>query len=100
MKATLEFDLSDIDDRQARLGCVKANDMVSVLWKFATNSRKKLEIMKKLTVGLITILAVVLGRWILTLEGFPLNFLMVFYSATFMGIFSYGVYKILESFEE
>jgi hypothetical protein len=43
MTAKLEFNLSDIDDRQAYLRCVKATDMASVLWKFTRNSRKKLE---------------------------------------------------------
>lgn len=43
MKATLKFNLLDVDDRQAHLRCVKANDMTSVLWKFTRNSRKTIE---------------------------------------------------------
>ena len=43
MKAILKFDLSDIDDRQEHLRCVKASDMASVLCEFASNSRKKIE---------------------------------------------------------
>ena len=40
--AILKFDLSDIDDRQAHLRCVKANDMAYVIGEFALNSRKTL----------------------------------------------------------
>lgn len=41
-KVILKFDLSDIDDRQEYLRCVKANDITSVLWQFASNSKKSL----------------------------------------------------------
>jgi hypothetical protein len=43
MIAKLEFNLLDVDDKQAYLRCVKASDMANVLWKFTRNSRKKLE---------------------------------------------------------
>jgi hypothetical protein len=42
MKAKLEFDLDDFDDRIAHERCVKATDMAIVLWELATNSYKKI----------------------------------------------------------
>ena len=37
MKATLEFDLNDADDRIAHLRCVKSDDLAYVLWSILTN---------------------------------------------------------------
>lgn len=37
MKATLEFDISDVDDRMAHYRCVKALDMAIVLWEIKVN---------------------------------------------------------------
>ncbi len=38
MKAKLEFDLDDFDDKMAHDRCVKATDMALVLWELSTNS--------------------------------------------------------------
>jgi hypothetical protein len=38
MKAKLEFDLDDFDDRMAHERCVKATDMALVLWELNNNS--------------------------------------------------------------
>lgn len=43
MKATLEFDLNDFDDRMAHLRCVKSTDMALALWEIRCNLRKKCE---------------------------------------------------------
>ena len=43
MKATLDFDLNDPDDRMDHERCVKAEDMAIVIWEFAHNSKKTLE---------------------------------------------------------
>lgn len=43
MKATLEFDLTDIDDKMAHLRCVKATDMALALWEIRCNLRKRCE---------------------------------------------------------
>lgn len=56
--------------------------------------------MKTFATILVVIFTVVLGRWIIDLKGFTFEFLMSIYSAAFIGVFSYGVYKILESFED
>jgi len=40
MKAILEFDLDDADDRMAHLRCVKSTDMALVLWEILTNMEK------------------------------------------------------------
>jgi hypothetical protein len=37
MKATLEFDLDNVDDRMAHLRCVKALGMALVLWEIQHN---------------------------------------------------------------
>lgn len=37
MKATLEFNLIDADERMAHLRCVKAMDMAIVLWELKMN---------------------------------------------------------------
>ena len=42
MKAKLEFDLDDFDDRIAHERCVKATDMAFVIWELATNSYKQI----------------------------------------------------------
>ena len=42
MKAKLEFDLDDFDDRMAHERCVKATDMALVLWELNTNSYRAL----------------------------------------------------------
>jgi hypothetical protein len=43
MKAILEFDLNDHDDRMSHLRCVKSTDMAIVLFEILTNLRKKVE---------------------------------------------------------
>ena len=43
MKATLEFNLEDLDDQMAHLRCIKSLDLALVCWEFVRNSRKKLE---------------------------------------------------------
>lgn len=43
MKAILEFDLTDPDDRTDHMIAVHANDMLSVLWELLYNSKKDLE---------------------------------------------------------
>ena len=43
MKATLEFNLNDPDDRREHLRCVKSTDMAIVLWEIQTNFKKKCE---------------------------------------------------------
>lgn len=43
MKAILEFDLNDHDDRRAHLRCVKSTDMAIVLFEILNNLRKKVE---------------------------------------------------------
>jgi hypothetical protein len=42
MKAKLEFDLDDMDDKMAHDRCVKASDMALVLWELTTNSYRGL----------------------------------------------------------
>jgi hypothetical protein len=42
MKAKLEFDLDDMDDKMAHERCVKATDMALVLWEITTNSHRGL----------------------------------------------------------
>jgi hypothetical protein len=42
MKAKLEFDLDDFDDRMAHMRCVKATDMASILFEMSTNARKRI----------------------------------------------------------
>lgn len=42
MKATLEFDLDDFDDRMAHLRCTKSLDMAMVLWELVHNTRKSI----------------------------------------------------------
>jgi hypothetical protein len=56
--------------------------------------------MKTLCTILIVILTVVLGRWIITLGGIDYKVLIKLYPMFVIGVFSYGVYKILESFEK
>jgi hypothetical protein len=41
MKAKLEFDLDELDDRIAHLRCVKSTDMALVLWEMSLNMRKR-----------------------------------------------------------
>jgi hypothetical protein len=40
MKATLQFDLNDLDDRMSHLRCVKSLDMALALWEIRMNLRK------------------------------------------------------------
>ena len=40
MKATLEFDLDDFDDRMAHLRCTKSLDMAMSLWQIVYNTKK------------------------------------------------------------
>lgn len=42
MKATLEFNLDDNDDKMAHLRCVKATDMALALWEITHNTKKGL----------------------------------------------------------
>jgi hypothetical protein len=42
MKAILEFDLDDADDRMAHLRCIKSTGMALVLWDLYMNGRKQL----------------------------------------------------------
>lgn len=42
MKAILEFDLDNPDDKEAHLRCIKSTDMASVLFEFTANSRKRI----------------------------------------------------------
>ena len=55
--------------------------------------------MKTFTTLLIVILTVVLGRWLITFDSFLGGLSMNLYSMFFIGVFSYGVYKILEQLE-
>jgi hypothetical protein len=41
MKATLEFDMDDIDDRVSHMRAVKSLDMAAVLFEIQHNLRKK-----------------------------------------------------------
>ncbi len=43
MKATLEFDLNDQDDRMAHLRAVKSTDMAIVLSEILTNLEKRVQ---------------------------------------------------------
>ncbi len=42
MKAKLEFDLSDHDDRDAHLRCVRSTDMALVIWEMCVNAHKQI----------------------------------------------------------
>jgi hypothetical protein len=42
MKAILEYDLSDSDDRMAHLRAVKSTDMALALWQILYNTRKEM----------------------------------------------------------
>lgn len=42
-KATLTFDLTDFDDTQAHMRCVKSTDMALAIWEFVYNTRKSLQ---------------------------------------------------------
>ncbi len=57
--------------------------------------------MKTLCTILIIILTIVLGRWLITIcESNALNyFIWTFYKIAILAVFSYGVYKILEEFD-
>jgi len=46
MKATLEFNLTDLDEARAHLRCIKALDMACVLWELR-NIRKEIEWMEE-----------------------------------------------------
>ena len=61
---------------------------------------KKRRKMKIFTTILVVILTIILGRWFITCEGLAFEVLTKLLSMFFIGIFSYGIYKILESFEE
>lgn len=43
MKAILEFNLEDQDDRLEHERCIKSTDMALVLWHFQNNTRKEIE---------------------------------------------------------
>ena len=43
MKATLEFDLNDFDERMAHMRCAKSTEMAIVLFEIAYNLRKQVE---------------------------------------------------------
>lgn len=40
MKATLEFDLNDVDDKMAHLRAINATNMANVLWEIQMNLNK------------------------------------------------------------
>jgi len=42
MKAILEYDLNDSDDRMAHLRAVKSTDMALALWQILYNTRKEM----------------------------------------------------------
>jgi hypothetical protein len=42
-KATLTFDLNDIDDKQAHLRCVKSLDMALAIFEFTYNTKKSFQ---------------------------------------------------------
>lgn len=50
MKAIMEFDLDDFDDRKAHLRCTRSLDLACVIFEFTRNSRKKLRNEEKFTV--------------------------------------------------
>lgn len=43
MKATLEFNLDEIDDRLAHARCIHATDMALALWEIQMNLNKQIE---------------------------------------------------------
>lgn len=43
MKATLQFNLDDQEDRLEHLRCMKATSMASILFDFQHNARKRIE---------------------------------------------------------
>lgn len=43
MKATLEFNLDDFDDRMAHLRATKATDLALCLWQISNNLKKEIE---------------------------------------------------------
>ena len=43
MKAILEFDLNDSEDRMSHMRCVKSTDMAIVLFELTHNLKKRLE---------------------------------------------------------
>lgn len=40
MKATLEFDLNDVDDKMAHMRAINATNMANVLWEIQMNLNK------------------------------------------------------------
>jgi hypothetical protein len=42
-KASLEYDLNDIDDSMAHMRAIKSLDMALVLWELLNNSKRTLE---------------------------------------------------------
>ena len=43
MKAILEFNIDDFDDKMSHKQCIKANDMALAIWEFSSNSKRTLE---------------------------------------------------------
>ncbi len=43
MKAILEFNLDELDDRMAHERCVAAEKLANVIWEFLYNTRKEIE---------------------------------------------------------
>lgn len=43
MRATLEFDLDNLEDKKAHLRCVKSESLTDAIWQISTNSRKSLQ---------------------------------------------------------
>jgi hypothetical protein len=43
MKAILEFDLNDYDDRMAHMRAVRSLDIATILWELAYNTKKGIE---------------------------------------------------------
>lgn len=43
MKATLEFNLDELEDRMAHLRCTQSVDLCSALWEFGFNTKKDIK---------------------------------------------------------
>lgn len=46
MKATIEFDLDDIDDRMSHMACIKAKDMALAFWMMLHNGHTLEQVME------------------------------------------------------
>lgn len=43
MKATIEFDLDDVNDIQRHRACIEAEELASCIFEFANNTRREVE---------------------------------------------------------